>query len=145
MNTAAPRIVLDTNILIASIGRRSPFRWIFDGVINGTIILTLSTEILLEYEEVLGRKTTAEIAQNLTAFLTVSPFCETVEPYFNFGLIDADPADNKFVDCAIAAAADHLVSNDRHFNVLRTVDFPKVNILTLAEFTVKYGPSDSSQ
>jgi putative PIN family toxin of toxin-antitoxin system len=114
-------------------------------VINGEIILTFSTEILLEYEEILARKTTGEIAQNLIAFLTVSPFCETIEPYFNFRLIDADPADNKFVDCAIAAAADHLVSNDRHFNILQKVDFPKVDVLTLAEFSERYGPSDSSQ
>ncbi len=42
MNTTAPRIVLDTNILIASIGKKSPFRWIFDCVIEGRIhVLTL--------------------------------------------------------------------------------------------------------
>lgn len=145
MNTAAPRIVLDTNIVIASIGRKSPFRWIFDGVINGDIRLVLSTEILFEYEEVLGNKTNYQIAKNLVNFLTISPFCEHVEPYFKFGLIKADPTDDKFVDCAISAAADHLVSNDRHFRVLRDLDFPKIDVLTLPEFARRYGPSASTQ
>lgn len=50
MNTTVPRIVLDTNILIAIIGRRSPFRWTFDDIIDRRIVLVFSSDILLEYE-----------------------------------------------------------------------------------------------
>lgn len=49
-------------------------------------------------------------------------------------LITADPDDNKFVDCAFAAGADYLVSEDSHFNVLRTTPFPLLNLVTLDEF-----------
>lgn len=82
----------------------------------------------------IARKTTPAIADNVTNFLTVSPFCERAEPYFNFSLIEEHPADNKFVDCAMAASVDHLVSKDRHFEVLRGIEFPKVDVLTLADF-----------
>ncbi len=138
MNTTAPRIVLDTNVLIATISRKSPFRWIFDCVIGGKIILCVSNEILFEYQEILARKTSEQIAENVVNFLTISPFTEKIDIYFNFELISADASDNKFVDCAISANATCIVSNDRHFQVLKTLDFPKVAIMTMPEFEQQY-------
>ena len=49
--------------------------------------------------------------------------------YFN--LISVDPDDNKFVDCAVAANAKFVVTDDGHFDVLKQIDFPKVNIIGL--------------
>lgn len=138
MNTTAPKIVLDTNILIASIGRKSPFRWIFDCVIQGKVILCVSNEILFEYQEILAKKTNERVAENVVNFITVSPFTEKIDIYFNFELIQTDSSDNKFVDCAISANAVCLVSNDKHFQVLRTLDFPKVVVLRLPEFEDRY-------
>ena len=45
-----------------------------------------------------------------------------------------DKDDNKFADCAIAGNADYLVTNDSHFNVLKTIGFPKITIITIDEF-----------
>ncbi len=134
MNTTALKIVLDTNILIAIISKKSPFRWIFDCSIDGKIILCVSNEILFEYQEVLARKTSVEVAENVANFITVNPYTEKTDIFFNFGLITEDADDNKFVDCAIATNAICLVSNDKHFQVLKTVDFPKVAIYKLIEF-----------
>lgn len=49
-------------------------------------------------------------------------------------MITADPDDNKFVDCAICGNAELLVTNDAHFGVLRTIEFPKVEIIRLQEY-----------
>lgn len=138
MNTTAPRIVVDTNILIAVIGRKSPFRWIFDCIIQGKFILCVSNEILFEYREVLEKKASAEVAENIINFIAVNPFTAKTEIYFNFGLISKDEDDNKFADCAVSANAVCLVSNDKHFQILKTIDFPHVNILTLPEFEAEY-------
>jgi len=138
MNIIALKIVLDTNILIAIIGKRSPFRWIFDCFIQGKIILCVSNEILFEYQEILTEKTSAEVAENVINFITVNPFTEKTEIFFNFGLITDDADDNKFVDCAIASNAICLVSNDKHFQVLKTLDFPKVMVFKLQEFEEKH-------
>ena len=59
---------------------------------------------------------------------------ELITPDFFWNLIIADPDDNKFVDCAVAANADYIITNDAHFNVLKSTSFPKINILTLQEF-----------
>lgn len=138
MNTTAPKIVLDTNILIAVIGRKSPFRWIFDCIIEGKIILCVSNEILFEYQEILMEKTNAQVAENVVNFITVNPFTIKTEIFFNFSLIKDDADDNKFVDCAIASNAICLVSNDKHFQILKTIDFPQVTVLYLQEFEAKY-------
>lgn len=57
-----------------------------------------------------------------------------IEPHFRMELIKADPDDNKFVDCAFAAGADYLVTEDNHFNILKKTAFPKLNLVTLDEF-----------
>ena len=134
MSTTVVKIVLDTNILISIIGRKSPFRWIFDGIIHGNIILCVSNEIIFEYKEILQLKNGVEVADNMIDFFTIHPFVEKRELYYNFQLITEDQDDNKFVDCAIAANAYCIVSNDKHYRVLKDIDFPRVNIMTLEGF-----------
>ena len=41
---------------------------------------------------------------------------------------------NKFVDCAISANAHYIVTNDDHYDVLKYIDLPKVNICLLYTF-----------
>ena len=43
-------------------------------------------------------------------------------------LIQSDSDDNKFVDCCITANAQYIVSNDRHFDILKHIEFPHVNV-----------------
>ena len=63
-----------------------------------------------------------------------SPYTRMFDPHFRFGLIEQDPDDNKFVDCAIIAGADYIVSEDAHFRILETIPFPSVNVRRLEEF-----------
>ena len=57
-----------------------------------------------------------------------------VDPHFRLGLITEDPDDNKFVDCAFAANAEYLVSDDKHFRILQRTPFPQLNLVKMAEF-----------
>ncbi len=57
-----------------------------------------------------------------------------LDPHFRFHLIEADKDDNKFVDCAIAANARYIVTEDHHFNVLKNIEFPKLNVVNIDEF-----------
>ena len=56
------------------------------------------------------------------------------EVYFKWQLIEIDKDDNKFVDCSIAGNADYLITNDKHFDVLKSVEFPLITILNIDEF-----------
>lgn len=127
-------VVIDTNCLLQIIARRSPYRPIWDAFLAGRFQLCVSNEILEEYQEILEQQITPTIAENVVLLILNQKNVQLVAPYFRMGLITSDPDDNKFVDCAFAAGADYLVSEDSHFSVLHTIPFPQLNLVTLDEF-----------
>ena len=128
------RVVLDTNILLVILSRTSRFRLIFDSFLSEKIILCVSTDILIEYEEILGERIGKEIASNVLMLIENAPNVELITNYYKWNLIINDPDDNKFVDCAIASGAKFLVSDDKHFNILKDIKFPKVELVKAGEF-----------
>lgn len=128
------KLVLDTNCLIQVIPSRSRYHEVWQSFDCGENILCVSNEILEEYTEILQRLTDSETAELVVSTILNSPFVELVNPYFRFNLIASDPDDNKFVDCALAAGARFIISNDRHYDILKHLDYPKVDVLTLNEF-----------
>ncbi len=128
------RVVLDTNILLVSLPKKSPFRIIFDALLAGQFELIISNDILGEYAEILSRKTTPMIAHNIVEMLITLPNVHKQDIYYKWQLINADKDDNKFVDCAIAGNADFVVTEDKHFNELKIVEFPKLTVLSINEF-----------
>lgn len=47
------KVVLDSNVLLVIIGRRSQFKPIWEGFLEGKYQLIISEEIIHEYEEIL--------------------------------------------------------------------------------------------
>ena len=133
------KIVLDTNSLIQSIPRQSRYYVVWESLVKGENVLCVSNEILEEYIEILQRLTDYETAELIVKTIVNSPFVELVMPYYHFQMIQADPDDNKFVDCAIAANARYIVTNDRHYDVLRQTPFPYVDVIALADFAEMLG------
>ena len=127
-------VVIDTNCLLQIISRRSPYRPIWDAFLEGRFILCASNEILDEYQEILEQQITPTVAENVIMLILNQKNVQLVDPYFRMGIITDDPDDNKFVDCAFAAGADYLVSEDSHFRVLHDIPFPQLNLGTLDEF-----------
>ena len=76
----------------------------------------------------------ASVARNVISAIVHSPYTLYKEASFKFNLIEADPDDNKFADCAIVANAEYIVSEDAHFRILATFPFPKIRVVGLDEF-----------
>ena len=127
-------IVIDTNILLISIPTKSKYRPIFDALLAGAFTLAISNEILGEYLEIFERKTNSVIANNLAETLLNLKNLLKIDVYYRWNLITQDADDNKFVDCAVAANAKFIVSNDKHFNELKSVNFPKIEVLRANDF-----------
>jgi putative PIN family toxin of toxin-antitoxin system len=72
-------------------------------------------------------------ANNFIAALQLLQTVHFTHIYYRWQLLK-DPDDNKFTDCAIAANADYLVTNDKDFNVLKQINFPKIAVVTIQEF-----------
>ena len=128
------KIVLDTNCLIASLSRHSDYYPVWSSFQTGKYILCVSNDILEEYQEIIEQKTSSIVAKNVTDLLLKSKNVEYITPHFKFGLIVADHDDDKFVDCAFAANATYIVSDDSHFDVLKDVEFPRLLVLKLKDF-----------
>lgn len=94
----------------------------------------MSNEIIEEYLEILSGKIGYAIAVNIISAIVSSRNTKFITPYYKFRLIKADEDDNKFVDCAITANADYIVSEDAHFKLLAEIPFPHVNVLRIKEF-----------
>ncbi len=127
-------VVIDTNCLLASIPPRSPYYALYRGFLSEQFTWVVSNEILTEYAEKLTDKYSKKTADLVLTILTVAPNTLFQEAYFKWQLIEKDHDDDKFVDVAVAAGADYIITNDTHFAVLKGIDLPKVSVLSLQEF-----------
>ena len=126
--------MLDTNCLLISLSRRGAYYTVWKEFFSEKYILCYTNEILSEYEEILSQKMGGDIAGNVIKAIISRKNTVRLDVHFRFNLIQAAPDDNKFVDCAIAANASFIVSQDHHFDVLHAIDFPKVELIGIDEF-----------
>lgn len=127
-------IVIDTNSLIMSISSRSGYHKIWQSFLAGDFMLCISNEILEEYAEVIARNISVDAARYVIYTIMERANVRQIVPSYRWNLIETDPDDNKFVDCAIAANAKFIVTEDRHFNVLKDIAFPSVPVINIDEF-----------
>lgn len=127
-------VVLDTNCLIASISRKGKYFPIWQGLRTGKYHLCVTTDILEEYEEIISRLANVEIANNIIQALVNSPNVRFITVFYHLDLIPSDKDDNKFVDCAIAANAKYIVSEDAHFKHLNEYEFPFIPVIHINTF-----------
>lgn len=137
------KVVIDTNILLVSISPTSKYRWIFDGFLKEDYTLCVTTDILMEYEEILSNHMSSAFATTILQIIENAPNVELITRYFKWNLIKVDVDDNKFVDCAITANARFIVTHDKHFKILESIDFPKVNVIDAEKFKVELFASKS--
>ena len=116
-------VVLDTNVVLQARASGHEYHRILQGLLAGQFNLAASTAILLEYEEIITARVGAARWKQFTVVLDAIAAgygnVRQIEPSFRWRLIAADPDDDKFADCAIAAEAEWIVTEDAHFHVLR--------------------------
>lgn len=134
------KIVLDTNCLLAAVPANSDHKWLYDAFMEERFEWAVSTEILDEYAEKIGEFFSEAVAEYVLNSLDDAPNVLFAEPFFRWNLITNDPDDNKFADLAISTGADYLVTNDHHFDVLKTNEFPRVRVVSLDQFKALLHP-----
>lgn len=127
------KLVIDTNVLLVSISRKSSFHWLFEELLKGTFRLCLTTDILAEYAEIVEQHMGKRASESTLGLIENLQNIEFITTFFKFHLLK-DEDDNKFVDCAIASNADFILTHDSDFNGLKNNPFPKVNIITIEQF-----------
>ena len=115
-------VVLDTNVVLQALNQRHSHAVILHAWYAGRFVWALSTDILLEYHEVVVRESGPARWQIFERLLDLSVLhggnTKPVSPAFFWRTISADRDDDKFADCAIAAEADYIITSDGHFQAL---------------------------
>jgi putative PIN family toxin of toxin-antitoxin system len=130
------KVVIDTNILLRSIPENNPERCIYDAFVEKRFTWVFSNEILSEYAEMIASKYSVRAMEIVLTILLQSKNHQRFEPSYKWQLVINDPDDNKFVDCAIGANVDYLISDDKHITNLRKIPqlFPVIPVVSFKAF-----------
>ena len=131
---AVIRVVLDTNVVVSALLFQTTLSKIIALWQRGAIIPVISKDTFQELQAVLAYPKFALTQDEIRAILEgeILPFFEVVEAVEDVKGVCADPADDKFLACALSASADYLVSGDKALTELK--QYKSVRIITPADF-----------
>jgi putative PIN family toxin of toxin-antitoxin system len=127
-----PKIVIDTNIYISAIFWGGKPRAVVDLGRSGQVLIFTSSEIEKKIEKKLKTKfgiSNEEVAQILLDFST---FTSPIKAIRKIAVIDDDPDDDKFIECAVSSRAGFIVSGDKH--LLNLKEYKGIKIMKAADF-----------
>ncbi len=115
-------VVIDTNALLPALSTTHPYREILEAWMHGAFALAVTTEMLLEYEEIakprIGTLRWQQFISLLDRVGSLRHNVLAVSPAYRFHLVTNDPDDDKFADCAVTANADYIITSDGDFDAL---------------------------
>lgn len=117
-----------------AISAQNEYYQVWQDFLDGKYTMCITNEIIEEYSEVLARNISPLISEFIVSAIINRRNVKKINPSFAFHLIEADPDDNKFVDCSIIANAKYIVTQDHHFDVLKNIEFPKVDVVNIQTF-----------
>jgi putative PIN family toxin of toxin-antitoxin system len=127
------KVVVDTNVFVSSFFGGNP-RKIVDLWKSGQLTLCFSKPIIDEYVEVLqriGLKNERELRELLSLFAHGFHSIFTAKTP-ELHLVEEDPDDDKFIECAVSLNADFIISGDKA--LLSIQDYMGIRIVTPKEF-----------
>jgi putative PIN family toxin of toxin-antitoxin system len=129
------KVVIDTNIFVSSLFNAGGMpRKVIDLWKTGEMTLCVTKEILEEYINVLKRFNFIE-KRDLKELLDL--FSKRMNIIFivstpHLSIIKNDPGDDKFIECAVSADAQYIISGDKHLKALKT--YKNIKIISPVEF-----------
>jgi uncharacterized protein len=126
------KVVADTNVYVSAIVFGGKPHTILDLAQEGQIELFISDDIVVETSRILGEKfhrTGLQVSNDIAALEAVT---KRVEPREKIAAVVSDSADDRILECAVAAGADVILSGDKHLLQLR--QFRDIRIQRVAEF-----------
>lgn len=130
------RVVADTNVLVSAIEFGGKPKQLLDLAIDGHIVLAISEPILDETRRVLGDKFHRTPEQLRETDRQLRVIASTVTPAESISAVDADPSDDRILECAVAADAEFILSGDKHLLALGS--FRGIPIRRVGEFLAAF-------
>ena len=131
------KTVVDTNVFISSFFGGNP-RKIINLWKSGEILLCLSGPVIDEYVAVLTRmelQNEKELEELLSLFAKGFHTLYTAKtPKLN--IVEKDPDDNKFIECAVALKSEYIISGDKALQEVK--DYMGIKIYNPKQFLDYY-------
>lgn len=124
--------MIDTNVYISAIFWGGKPRKVLELGRNGRISIFTSSEIQAEIETKLKTKFGIEEREIAQILLDYAMFTLPIKTLEKISVIDADPDDDKFIECAVAGKAGYIVSGDKHLLDLK--NYRGIQIMKAAHF-----------
>ena len=130
------KIVIDTNVVISALFFGGNPQDLLQLVIGKTLDAYASPSIIEEYNEVMDRiaKKYPRKKGNFS-LQCILPSFQLVYPSQKI-TVCRDPDDNKFIECAIEAGCQYIISGDDDLLSLRQID--STEIITVSDFFVRF-------
>lgn len=130
------KVVVDTNVVIsAPLSKDGNPAKIFELILLEKIENYTSLTIIKEIVEVFDRPRISKLIDEEKKNFIVSSFktfSKIIEPSLKLNIIREDISDNKFLECALTAKADYIISGDEHLKKLE--QFGNIKIINPKEF-----------
>jgi putative PIN family toxin of toxin-antitoxin system len=131
------RIVADTNILVSALQFGGKPKVLLDLAVDGQVDLAVSEAIIAEALRVFRDKFERAPEWLAETNRQLRVVARLVEPTDHIQAIEADPTDDRILECAVAAGAEVIVSGDSH--LLSLGSFRGIPIQRVAEFLASLG------
>lgn len=115
-------VVVDANVILSALrSSLGASHVVLRAMLNGELSFAISPAVALEYEDVLKRPgilgshatiTASDVDTVLNALLQRA---RLVSPTFRYRPVLDDPKDDLYIECALSAGAQRIVTNDKHF------------------------------
>ena len=127
------KIVLDANIFISSFFWGGNPKLIVERVISGSDELFITKEILDEIEDVVRRPKFHSDSDMIDYFInSIEEIGNKITPKKLETDGSRDSADNKYIECGVAANADYIISGDVH--LLELKKYESLKIITAKDY-----------
>ena len=131
------KIVIDTNGLISGIFWEGNESKILKACKIGNLTNYISPDTIKEFERVLSyKKFKFTLAEIRSALETVLSFSIVVIPHIKLDVIKDDPLDDIFLECALTANVEYIISGDKH--LLDLGEYKGIMIMNGARFLREY-------
>lgn len=126
------KVVIDTNIYISAIFWGGNPREVVDLGRDGKISIFTSLEIQKEIDRILSTKFGLSDEETGQILIDFSTFTSWVKASRKIAVVDKDPDDDKFIECAVSAGASYVITGDDH--LLELERYQDIEILNAADF-----------
>ena len=138
MDNRRPRVVFDTNVSVSAFGWAGKPEECWLLAIDDEIESVTSNPIIFEVRRVLDYDRLDFDPDGVLSFIAVIHEVSTiVEPTESIEAVDDDPDDDKFLEAAVEADADYIISGDGHLSGIE--EFHGIEIVSPAEFLDRIG------